>query len=208
MDTQRNGCFPGHKTAIWLEMDLHTFDFDKELWQATTVFCLYVYLKVAWLVFCLVYLFFRAELPRSCFVNTSLQLLTKWSVSPQQLTCVVIPSSLVTSHKSFIISLLILGLIFHLFVETQPKIIFVFNNPRPLSMCMSRFEHCKPTKNEESPTSQALLLPSAMLVGPSDPEPTGSTAPGLSVKDWANAAEFVPGQPYCGRGESDLITSG
>lgn len=50
MDSQRSGCFLGHKTAIWFEMNPHTFDFDKELQQATTVFCSYVNLKIAWLV--------------------------------------------------------------------------------------------------------------------------------------------------------------
>ncbi|CAB1448286.1 unnamed protein product [Pleuronectes platessa] len=60
-----------------------------------------------------------------------------------------------------------------------------------------RFEHCKPAKNEEPSTPQMLPLPSA---GPSDPEPSEPT-PGTGAQDWVNAAEFVPGQPYCGRAE-------
>uniref|UniRef100_A0A8C3A4K6 RING-type E3 ubiquitin transferase n=1 Tax=Cyclopterus lumpus TaxID=8103 RepID=A0A8C3A4K6_CYCLU len=63
-----------------------------------------------------------------------------------------------------------------------------------------RFEHCKPEKNEELPTPQVLPLPSVSLPGSSDPEPSGPT-PGSGAQDWVNAAEFVPGQPYCGRAE-------
>uniref|UniRef100_A0A671TNB4 RING-type E3 ubiquitin transferase n=1 Tax=Sparus aurata TaxID=8175 RepID=A0A671TNB4_SPAAU len=63
-----------------------------------------------------------------------------------------------------------------------------------------RFEHCKPAKNEELQTPQTLPLPSVSLEGPSDPEPSVST-PGSAAQDWVNAAEFVPGQPYCGRAE-------
>ncbi|XP_039647728.1 probable E3 ubiquitin-protein ligase makorin-1 [Perca fluviatilis] len=69
------------------------------------------------------------------------------------------------------------------------------SNPRPL-----RFEHCKPAKNEELPPSQTLPLPSVSLAASSDPEPSGPT-PGSGAQDWVNAAEFVPGQPYCGRAE-------
>ncbi|KAI4803184.1 hypothetical protein KUCAC02_006740 [Chaenocephalus aceratus] len=63
-----------------------------------------------------------------------------------------------------------------------------------------RFEHCKPEKNEELPTTQTLPLPTASPAGSSDPEPSGPT-PGSGAQDWVNAAEFVPGQPYCGRAE-------
>ena len=63
-----------------------------------------------------------------------------------------------------------------------------------------RYEHCKPTKQEELPTTETLPLPSASLAAQSDPEPSGPT-PGPGAQDWVNAAEFVPGQPYCGRGE-------
>uniref|UniRef100_A0A8C4GL21 RING-type E3 ubiquitin transferase n=1 Tax=Dicentrarchus labrax TaxID=13489 RepID=A0A8C4GL21_DICLA len=69
-----------------------------------------------------------------------------------------------------------------------------------------RFEHCKPAKNEEPPTPQTLPLPSVSLVGPSDPEPSGPT-PGPGAPDWVNAAEFVPGQPYCGRAEPVKVES-
>ncbi|KAM9334477.1 putative E3 ubiquitin-protein ligase makorin-1 [Symphorus nematophorus] len=69
-----------------------------------------------------------------------------------------------------------------------------------------RFEHCKPAKNEEPPTPQTLPLPSVSLVGPSDPETSGST-PGPGAQDWVNAAEFVPGQPYCGRAEPVKVES-
>ncbi|XP_035760176.1 probable E3 ubiquitin-protein ligase makorin-1, partial [Neolamprologus brichardi] len=64
-----------------------------------------------------------------------------------------------------------------------------------------RFEHSKPVKNEELPASQTLPLASVSLPSPADPEPSGPT-PGPVVPDWVNAAEFVPGQPYCGRGRS------
>lgn len=73
-------------------------------------------------------------------------------------------------------------------------------------MWFHRFEHCKPTKNEEISTPQTLPLHSASLVGSSDPEPIGSI-PGSGAKDWANAAEFVPGQPYCGRGEGSAFVT-
>ncbi|XP_077957547.1 putative E3 ubiquitin-protein ligase makorin-1 isoform X3 [Gasterosteus aculeatus] len=62
------------------------------------------------------------------------------------------------------------------------------------------FDHCKPAKDEEFPTPQTLPLPSASLASSSDPEPSGLT-PGSEAQDWVNAAEFVPGQPYCGRAE-------
>lgn len=79
------------------------------------------------------------------------------------------------------------------------------NSPGPVLLL--RFEHCKPAKNEELPTPQMLPLPSVSLAGPSDPEPSGPT-PGPGAQDWVNAAEFVPGQPYCGRGERPpMITS-
>lgn len=72
-------------------------------------------------------------------------------------------------------------------------------------MCF-RFEHSKPEKKEELPTTQTLPLPSVSQAGPSEPEPSGPT-PG-SGQDWVNAAEFVPGQPYCGRGEPFVIDYG
>ncbi|XP_036978427.1 probable E3 ubiquitin-protein ligase makorin-1 isoform X1 [Acanthopagrus latus] len=69
-----------------------------------------------------------------------------------------------------------------------------------------RFEHCKPAKNDEPQTPQTLPLPSVSLEGPSDPEPSVST-PGSAAQDWVNAAEFVPGQPYCGRAEPVKVES-
>uniref|UniRef100_A0AAY4BFM8 RING-type E3 ubiquitin transferase n=1 Tax=Denticeps clupeoides TaxID=299321 RepID=A0AAY4BFM8_9TELE len=61
-----------------------------------------------------------------------------------------------------------------------------------------RYEHTKPAKQEDlSGPKPQMLLPSAPLppTGPPDPAPTGTDL------DWVNAAEFVPGQPYCGRGD-------
>uniref|UniRef100_A0A3P8PTP3 RING-type E3 ubiquitin transferase n=1 Tax=Astatotilapia calliptera TaxID=8154 RepID=A0A3P8PTP3_ASTCA len=69
-----------------------------------------------------------------------------------------------------------------------------------------RFEHSKPVKNEELPASQTLPLASVSLPSPADPEPSGPT-PGPVVPDWVNAAEFVPGQPYCGRAEPATVES-
>lgn len=63
-----------------------------------------------------------------------------------------------------------------------------------------RFEHSKSVKKEELPATQTLPLASASQENPSDPEPRG-ISPGSGAQDWVNAAEFVPGQPYCGRGE-------
>ncbi|XP_061570698.1 probable E3 ubiquitin-protein ligase makorin-1 [Cololabis saira] len=63
-----------------------------------------------------------------------------------------------------------------------------------------RYEHSKPVKKEELPSSQTLPPPSASLAGPSEPEPSGPP-PAQGSQDWVNAAEFVPGQPYCGRAE-------
>lgn len=65
-------------------------------------------------------------------------------------------------------------------------------------LCFLRFDHCKPTKSKEVSNPQMLLLSSTP---PSiDPE-CSESGPRLKTQDWANAAEFVPGQPYCGRGE-------
>lgn len=71
-----------------------------------------------------------------------------------------------------------------------------------VDLCLLRFEHCKPTQNEELSDAQMLPPSSAQLHGPSDPEPSGPPPPPVpGAQDWVNAAEFVPGQPYCGRGE-------
>ncbi|XP_068163516.1 probable E3 ubiquitin-protein ligase makorin-1 isoform X2 [Antennarius striatus] len=69
-----------------------------------------------------------------------------------------------------------------------------------------RFEHCKPPKSEEPPTPPTLPPPPASLLDPSDLDPSGST-PGPGAQDWVNAAEFVPGQPYCGRAEPMKMAS-
>ncbi|XP_054608566.1 probable E3 ubiquitin-protein ligase makorin-1 [Dunckerocampus dactyliophorus] len=61
-----------------------------------------------------------------------------------------------------------------------------------------RFEHHNPSQ-DELPTPEPL--PSTSRASQPDPELSGPT-PGLGAQDWVNAAEFVPGQPYCGRVES------
>lgn len=75
-----------------------------------------------------------------------------------------------------------------------------------------RFEHSKPTNQNDLPgSSPSLPLPSAEApplptshapdtapsgpIGNEMPESSGATG------DWVNAAEFVPGQPYCGRAD-------
>ncbi|KAM4614893.1 putative E3 ubiquitin-protein ligase makorin-1 [Polymixia lowei] len=72
-----------------------------------------------------------------------------------------------------------------------------------------RFEHSKPAKQDDGP--MPLPLPSAplLLTSASDPAPSGpggaldnpEASHGLGSGDWVNAAEFVPGQPYCGRAD-------
>lgn len=73
-----------------------------------------------------------------------------------------------------------------------------------------RYEHTKPTKQDEAPSSKpSVPLSAAPLVGTPDPAsdgPGGTTSAqekphSSGAVDWVNAAEFVPGQPYCGRGE-------
>lgn len=73
-----------------------------------------------------------------------------------------------------------------------------------------RYEHTKPAKQDEVPSSKpSVPLTAAPLAGTPDPVsdgPGGTTdaqekPQGLGAVDWVNAAEFVPGQPYCGRGE-------
>lgn len=82
-----------------------------------------------------------------------------------------------------------------------------------------RYEHTKPTKQDDLPGPKASLLlpasatPQASTSGP-EPVPTGpgdtadaqDKAQGLGAEDWVNAAEFVPGQPYCGRGKCLCVT--
>ncbi|XP_061769217.1 probable E3 ubiquitin-protein ligase makorin-1 [Nerophis ophidion] len=61
-----------------------------------------------------------------------------------------------------------------------------------------RFEHHNPSQ-DDLPTPEPL--PSTSRSSHPDPELSGPL-PGLGAQDWVNAAEFVPGQPYCGRAES------
>ncbi|XP_049617410.1 probable E3 ubiquitin-protein ligase makorin-1 isoform X1 [Syngnathus scovelli] len=61
-----------------------------------------------------------------------------------------------------------------------------------------RFEHLSPSQDELSTPEP---LPSTSRASQPDLELSGPT-PGLGAQDWVNAAEFVPGQPYCGRAES------
>ncbi|XP_068163665.1 probable E3 ubiquitin-protein ligase makorin-1 [Antennarius striatus] len=65
-----------------------------------------------------------------------------------------------------------------------------------------QFEHYKLPKSEERPTPQTLMPPPTSLLDPSDLDPSGST-PGSWVQDWFNAADFVSGQPYCGRADPE-----
>ncbi|XP_015245519.1 PREDICTED: E3 ubiquitin-protein ligase makorin-1 [Cyprinodon variegatus] len=71
-----------------------------------------------------------------------------------------------------------------------------------------RFEHSKPVKKEELPTTQTLPPASASgpQAHPSDPE-ASSVSPASGAQDWVMAAEFVPGQPYCGRAEPVKVES-
>lgn len=78
-----------------------------------------------------------------------------------------------------------------------------------------RFEHSKPAKQEDTHVvtpppplpSTRLPLASASQPMPSGPPGGASETPprGLGAVDWVNAAEFVPGQPYCGR--ADAVTA-
>ncbi|XP_062339229.1 probable E3 ubiquitin-protein ligase makorin-1 [Osmerus eperlanus] len=77
-----------------------------------------------------------------------------------------------------------------------------------------RFEHSKPSKQDDlqgpsplMPLSSASAPPP--LASAPDPLPGGpggaaddpENQPGSGAVDWVNAAEFVPGQPYCGRAD-------
>ncbi|KAM9309580.1 putative E3 ubiquitin-protein ligase makorin-1 [Pholidichthys leucotaenia] len=70
-----------------------------------------------------------------------------------------------------------------------------------------RFEHSEVTNDEEPLASQTQLLASASAATLSEPELSepspgpSEPSPGPEAQDWVNAAEFVPGQPYCGRAE-------
>ncbi|XP_076152681.1 putative E3 ubiquitin-protein ligase makorin-1 [Alosa pseudoharengus] len=81
-----------------------------------------------------------------------------------------------------------------------------------------RYEHTKPTKQDDLPGPKTPLLPPATAppqACTSDPEPVSSgpagnadaqdKTPGSGAEDWVNAAEFVPGQPYCGRADPAVL---
>ncbi|XP_028931068.1 E3 ubiquitin-protein ligase makorin-1, partial [Ornithorhynchus anatinus] len=72
-----------------------------------------------------------------------------------------------------------------------------------------RYEHTKPARQDEPAAAKpqppaAPAAPSALPEphgdpGRASPAPTGAKAQ-ARAEDWVNAVEFVPGQPYCGRG--------
>ncbi|KFQ88923.1 E3 ubiquitin-protein ligase makorin-1, partial [Phoenicopterus ruber ruber] len=76
-----------------------------------------------------------------------------------------------------------------------------------------RYEHTKPLKEEEEPdvnpdakiypsvSSDFALLPETVeeIIAEIEDENIDLAAAGVGAEDWANAVEFVPGQPYCGR---------
>ncbi|XP_061085616.1 probable E3 ubiquitin-protein ligase makorin-1 [Conger conger] len=63
-----------------------------------------------------------------------------------------------------------------------------------------RYEHTKPAKPEE-PDGPKRTSPLPPAAAPPQPKPDPPLEPphGSGTTDWVNAAEFVPGQPYCGR---------
>ncbi|XP_031438368.1 probable E3 ubiquitin-protein ligase makorin-1 isoform X2 [Clupea harengus] len=80
-----------------------------------------------------------------------------------------------------------------------------------------RFEHTKPTKQDDLtgpktsplPPSSASSAPSQASTSGPEASPSGPSGPAddqdkmnvSGAEDWVNAAEFVPGQPYCGRAD-------
>ncbi|XP_045144847.1 E3 ubiquitin-protein ligase makorin-1 [Echinops telfairi] len=77
-----------------------------------------------------------------------------------------------------------------------------------------RYEHSKPLKQEEVASVDRAAKPSLpgpaglppgvgplaeMSVGEVESRSPSFAAVGAGAEDWANAVEFVPGQPYCGR---------
>ncbi|KAJ3612437.1 hypothetical protein NHX12_020713, partial [Muraenolepis orangiensis] len=60
------------------------------------------------------------------------------------------------------------------------------------------FEHSKALKQDDVQGSPVPPLPSAPLP-PSTTGAPGDPDPPEEAGGWVNAAEFVPGQPYCGR---------
>ncbi|KAG9339945.1 hypothetical protein JZ751_022260 [Albula glossodonta] len=81
------------------------------------------------------------------------------------------------------------------------------------------YEHTKPAKPDEPDgPKQTMPLPPTPLpsAGTPDLKPSGPGGPAdpqehphsSGAVDWVNAAEFVPGQPYCGRGADPVPVEG
>lgn len=80
-------------------------------------------------------------------------------------------------------------------------------------MLLIRYEHTKPLKREETTTVSpvAKTYPSAstdvtpspgtLEVSSNETEDKELAAAGAGAEDWVNAVEFIPGQPYFGRGK-------
>ncbi|XP_054137889.1 E3 ubiquitin-protein ligase makorin-1 isoform X1 [Melozone crissalis] len=82
-----------------------------------------------------------------------------------------------------------------------------------------RYEHTKPLIQEEvtdvnpeaeiypSVSSEFASLPETVeeFITEIEDESTDLAAAGVGAEDWVNAVEFVPGQPYCGRGPLQVL---
>lgn len=80
-------------------------------------------------------------------------------------------------------------------------------------MLLIRYEHTKPLKREDTTTVSpvAKTYPSAstdvtpspgtLEVSSGEIEDKEMAAAGAGAEDWVNAVEFIPGQPYFGRGK-------
>ncbi|XP_030917291.1 E3 ubiquitin-protein ligase makorin-1 isoform X3 [Geospiza fortis] len=82
-----------------------------------------------------------------------------------------------------------------------------------------RYEHTKPLIQEEvtdvnpeaeiypSVSSEFASLPETVeeFITEIEDENTDLAAAGVGAEDWVNAVEFVPGQPYCGRGPLQVL---
>ncbi|NXP61640.1 MKRN1 ligase, partial [Chloropsis cyanopogon] len=82
-----------------------------------------------------------------------------------------------------------------------------------------RYEHTKPLIQEEvtdvnpeaeiypSVSSEFASLPETVeeFIAEIEDENTDLAAAGVGAEDWVNAVEFVPGQPYCGRGPLQVL---
>ncbi|XP_048871956.1 probable E3 ubiquitin-protein ligase makorin-1 isoform X1 [Brienomyrus brachyistius] len=83
-----------------------------------------------------------------------------------------------------------------------------------------RYDHAKPAKQEEleAPSLPAPLPPAPVPLAPAlaaapEPRPSGMGGPAKpsarlhssGAVDWVHAAEFVPGQPYCGRATNPTL---